>query len=155
MTTTEGRLYFINVDTLEKLEIQFVPEELSDMRTADLAPVKIVARNIPKYHHIGGDRRVSLELDFHASEENRRDVMRKVSWLKELTYNDKGKKPPANVKLVFGEMFKDEVWVVAAVVPRYSQFDKAYGFLPRQAYVRIDLLEDIPANVGLNDIRWT
>lgn len=138
MTTTQGQLYFIALRSNERLEIQFTPESVTVNRNANYSDIAVVGRNIPQMHYVGGTETVSLKLDFFASQENRRDVKNKCNWLKSLAYRDTSR-PPEKVKLVFGALFSDDVWVVKSVNVVYSLFNKVYDFLPQQAYVDITL----------------
>lgn len=153
MTTTEGRLYLIALGSLERLEIQFVPATIDVERNANYPEIAVVGRNTPQYHFTGGNESLPLKLDFFAAEENREDVRKKCQWLKSLTYSDGFKKPPQKVKLVYGDLFKDEEWVVKSVKISYSMFSKPHGFLPQQAYVDIVLGLDPSKNLTWNDIK--
>lgn len=153
MSTTEGMLYFIALDTLDRLDIQFVPENLTINRNPNIASIQVVGRNNPIYHYISGDTNMNLELDFHSADENREDVLKKCKWLEHLAYNDGYAKEPQRVKLVFGDIFKDELWVIKKVSYVLSQFNKQKGFLPQQAIVSIELGLDPTNNLGWEDVR--
>jgi len=152
-STTKGLLYLIAVDTMEKLEIQFVPPELAIERQIDIAKVRVVGRNNPLHQYVGGDTTLGLQLDFHAMDEDRKDVIRKCRWLESLGYNDGYEKQPPRVKLVFGDLFQDQIWIVQSVSYKLSAFDKQYGFLPRQAYVDIELALDPEINLKWADVQ--
>lgn len=47
MATTQGKLYFVATKSLERLEIQFVPNELGMTRNSDTQSVQVVGRNNP------------------------------------------------------------------------------------------------------------
>ena len=153
MTTTEGQLYFIALTTLDRLNIQFVPDQLEIARNPSIANIQVVGRNNPIYHYISGDTTMRLELDFHAMTENRQDVIDKCKWLEHLAYNDGYEKEPQKVKLVFGELFQDEQWIVRQVSYSLSNFNKQKGFLPQQAYVSVELGLDPESNLLWEDIR--
>jgi len=153
MSTTDQRLYFVLVSDPEKrLYIQFVPDELNITRSASVQSVQIVGRNNPLYQYTAGEKLLSLKLDFYAEEENRKDVIEKCKWLEALAYNDGYEKPPEKVKLVFGELFTDELWSVKNVNYTLSNFNKEYGFLPQQAYVDISLALDMSVDVIKSDL---
>lgn len=149
-STTANRLYFIGLTTLFRLDIQFVPEKLKLTSSAEFPEVTIVGRNTPQYQHTGGREQITLKLDFHAVEEAKDDVLRKVNWLKSLRYGNGFGSPPEKVKLVWGDMFEDEEWLVKQVDVEFSLFDEGAGFLPRQAYADVTLLFDPKQNV-----KWT
>jgi hypothetical protein len=152
MTTTQGQLYFIALRSGERLEVQFVPDTLTIARNANYADIAVVGRNVPQMHYVGGTETITLKLDFFASQENRKDVKNKCNWLKSLAYRD-ATKPPEKVKLVFGELFSDNVWVVKSVNISYSLFNKSYGFLPQQAYVDITLALNPRQDITASKVR--
>ena len=81
-----------------------------------------------------------LRLDFHSDTDTVDDVKAKCNWLERLTQPSKqGRK---NVKVIFGDLFEDEKWVVSSVNIEYSLFDMPSGFLPRQAYATIQLQQE-------------
>ena len=153
MSTTEGQLYLIAVDTLDRLDIQFVPLKLDLTRRPSIANIQVIGRNTPIYHYLSGETLLDLELDFHAMEENRKDVINKVRWLEHLTYNDGHKKLPQKVILVFGDLYNNDRWIVKSVKSTISQFNKQKGFLPQQATVKIQLGLDPEFNLGWEDVR--
>ena len=153
MSTTEGRLYLVALTTLDRLDIQFVPDKLSISRNPTIANIQVVGRNNPVYHYISGDTNLNLELDFHAMQEDREDVITKCKWLEHLAYNDGYRKEPQKIKLVFGSIFKDEVWIVKKVNYTLQNFHKPSDFLPQQAYVSLELGLDPDANLVWEDIR--
>ena len=155
MGTTLGRLYITALRSLDRVEIQYVPKNLAMPRAANIGNIAIIGRNTPKYHTTGGTTTLNMELDFHAEEESKEDVIRKVRWLQSLTAIGEGGVPPEKVRVTFGDMFKSgEIWTVKSVNPRFDLFDAAHGFLPRQAYVGISLLLDPEDNITSEGMRW-
>lgn len=156
MNTTEGKLYFTALRSLEKLEIQFVPKELAINRGINVAAIAVVGRNNPFYHYTGGTTGLVFDLDFHAEEENLNDVIRKCKWLESLCYSNSMSEPPEQVKLTWGDLFKKgEVWMVKGFSYKLSMFDPSKGMLPRQAYANIALELDVKNNIRTRDVRWT
>ena len=153
MTTTEGKLYFILVSTLERREIQFVPPELGISRNANIQNVTIVGRNNPFYQYTSGETLLTLQLDFHAKQDDRKDVIESCRWFESILYNDNFDVPPEKVKLVFGDLFRDEVWTVKSCSYKLKNFDKVYGYLPTQAYVDLTLALDPSSNLTKEDVR--
>lgn len=155
MSTTQGKLYFTALSSLERLEIQFVPPTLNNTRTANISELAVVGRNNPLQHFTSGAENLSLELDFYSETENRFDVMEKVSWLKSLAAADGFAGSQEKVRLTFGRMFRNnEVWTVRSVSSRFELFDEQNGYLPRQAYVTIELSLDPDTNLRREDIKW-
>jgi len=152
LNTTQGRLYIITEKTLEKLEIQFIPPSIEIQRNANYSVIQIVGRNTPQYQFLGGETRMPLTLDFYADDDARRDVELKCKWLEALCAYD-GKKPVQRVKLIFGDLFKEEMWVVQSVKYSFKLFDRVYGFRPRLGTAELSLGLDPTTNLTWADIR--
>lgn len=151
--TTDGKLYFVLVSRpSQRLQIQFVPAELSIQRNSSTQAVQIVGRNNPLYQYTAGEKLLSLQLDFYSDEENRQDVIRNCEWLEALTYNDGYARPPERVMLVWGDLFQSQLWTVKSVQYKLSNFDKVYGMLPKQAYVDISLALDNRIDTKKSDL---
>ncbi len=154
MTTTEGKLYFTALSTLERLEIQFVPARLSMTRTGNLGEIGVIGRSNPLYHWTNGSKTFSLELDFHSETEDRQDVITKVRWLEALASSDGFVGGQERVRLTFGNLFKStDIWRVKGVQANLELFDNEQNMLPRQAYVLLDLVLDPTNNLLQKDIR--
>lgn len=116
--TTKNNLYFIALDTLEQLKIQFIPDELSISNRSNISDVVIIGQNTPEYHYIsGGASKISFGVDFYGD-----DVKRKVNWLRSLQLYDGDIRTPQKVKLIWGDLFKENEWVVLSVNAKYSLF---------------------------------
>ncbi len=155
MSTTDGRLYLTALRSLERLEIQFVPPELSTTRKPTIGGVNVIGRNTPEHHYTGGLSTMTLDFDFHAEDEDREDVIRKCKWLESLAYADGDGNPPERIKLTFGKLFRShEIFIITLVTVKYSRWDSNYGWLPRQAYVRVNFALDTDRNLKLEDVKW-
>jgi len=153
LTTTDGNLYIILVSNPEhRLEVQFIPPELLIQRQGDVQAVQIVGRNNPLYQYTAGEKLLNFQLDFHADEENRRDVIEKCYWLESLVYNDGYSNPPERIFIVWGQLFTTELWTVKGVNYRLSQFHAEYGYLPCQAYLDLSLALDMDIDVRKSDL---
>lgn len=140
---------------MERLEIQYVPKELSISRSPQIAGVAVVGRNNPIHHYIGGTTELSLELDFHCEEEHRQDVIGKCKWLESLAYSDGFSHPPEIVHLTFGKVFRSyETWIVKDVKYKLSLFQGDHNFLPKQANVQLTLALDTRKNLRIEDVQW-
>lgn len=151
----------------ERLPIQYMPTELAFSRTPKYAEIEIIGRNTPQYHYTSGVTQLTLQLDFHAEQENRDDVIKKCRWLEHLAYNDGYNKKPKNVVLIWGDLFINHVnynlWIVKNVSYKLSQFQSGYldannsiqqlSYLPNQAYVSLTLEVDAKDNLLWDDIR--
>ena len=154
MNTTNNQLVIVELSPpFERLELQFVPREVRNPRTPNLNPVQVIGRNDDIYHYSGGRETLSFQLEFFSDEEGRADVYRKVEWLKSLTINNGYLQGYRNVKLVWGKMFKDMVFVVTNVDPKLSGFDDQNDWLPLRALVDISFNLDPKSNQTLQQYR--
>lgn len=152
-STTDKRLCFVLVTEPDKrLYIQFIPTNVSIQRNSSTQTVQIVGRNNPLYQYTAGEKLLSMTLDFYSEEEEREDVIKRCHWLEGLTYNDGYDKPPERVRLVWGDLYQDEIWTVKSVNYSLSNFHKGWGFLPQQAYVDITLALDVDKDVVKSDL---
>lgn len=152
-STTQGQLYFIALTTLDRLEFQYVPKDIKIVSQGNFPEVVVVGRNTPVYHYTGGSKSIELELDFHSITANKEDVIKKVQWVESLRYSNGDEDAPQSIKVIWGDLFKDETWIVTKVQSTISMFDKVNGMLPRQAYVKVTLLADNETNVKWSDIQ--
>jgi hypothetical protein len=152
MDTTRGSFYILSLTTLERLHVQFFPKSVDINRTASFGELAIVGRNTPQYHYANGTEEMNLKLDILGEQNNRKDVLEKVAWLKALAYADGSAKPPQKIKVIFGDVFQNEVWVVKGVTTNLTLFNKEYRNMPQQAYVELRLALDPDINLTWRDI---
>lgn len=153
--TTAGRLWIVpEIELDKKIEIQFVPSEIAITRSASIQTIGIVGRNNPLYQYTGGETSMPLSLDFYAQDEDRKDVLRTIRFLESLAVNNGYRNPPQRIHLVFGDIFKHEMWTIKSVKYRLGNFDKQYGFLPKQGYVDLELVLDTRKNLTTRDLRY-
>jgi hypothetical protein len=152
--TTNDELYFviIRAGKHDTHKFQFVPSTINYRRKASYANVDVIMRNIPKPHYTGGDASMSFQLDYFAEQEDRSDVVNRVRELEAATYADGFNSPPAIVKVVWGKMFREELWVITDFNAKYSDFRPMNGFLPQQAYVDLTLQLISETNPTVADI---
>jgi len=154
ISTTNGNLYIVELeDPFEKMEIQFVPENIAQPRTANLKSVNIVGRNNDLLHYTGGQETMQLTLDFLADDERRTEVIDKIRWLKSLTMKDGDNGPFRNVSLIMGDLFKNQVWAVSSVEPTMTHFDGDHNWLPLRASVVVKFILDPKTNLLFSQVR--
>ncbi len=153
ISTTGGRWYFVALSSLERLEMQFVPEKLSINRQPSVQQVEIVGANLPKLQHQGGERTLSFELDFYAQDANREDVIKKCLWMESLTYRDGSDKPAEKVRMIAGRLFNKDIWMVKTVQYDLKMFNKKFGYLPSQAYIQVTLVQDGDLEPKARDVK--
>lgn len=153
-TTTQGKIYLLELEEpFQRLELQFVPGELRMNRQADLKTIAIVGRNNNLLQYTGGSDTLNLPMEFYSDSQLRDDVISKVNWLQSLAMKDGNDGVYRNVKLVFGDIFRHEIWAVSSVAPVISHFDDEYGYLPLRAKVDVKLILDPLTNLLFEDVR--
>lgn len=157
MNYTQGKCYLVSLQPPnERLEFQFLPQEIKVNRGIKAGQIDVVGRNTPKYHVTGGDKTIQFELDFYAEDEQRLEVMQKLEWLESLTFNNgkKSDKGVERVKLVFGDMFKDEVWFLTAFSYTARGFSPDHNYMPYFAKASITLALDTQKDRLKDDVKW-
>lgn len=153
--TTDGRMYLITERTLERLDIQFTPPDIQVDSRPTIATIQIVGRNTPRYQYIGGEPTIRLTLDFYANEVEGQDVVAKCRFLESLTASDGSEGPFQRVKMIFGDLYKNDMWVVKSAPYRLFNFDESVGYLPKHATVELTLAKDPTDNLRWRDIRYS
>jgi hypothetical protein len=142
--------YLILLDTEEeddRLEFQYLPKEISVNRQVQLASVQIVGRSNSISHYIGGDDTLPLKLEFYAEDEAKQDVRDKCAWLQSLAYG-------LNVKLVFGKLFRNEVWILESVKVNFGNFSGDNDLLPLTATVDLSLKLNPNKSISYKNVRF-
>lgn len=152
-TPAAGRIFIINLQTLERREAQYIPNRLIWDRKVQEGDIVVAGRNHPVYHYITGQENLKIRFDYTPTEETRRDALEKFLWIKSLTYNDGFKRPRPRVRIVFGDIFKKEIWVVDSVEGDLSLFNKAASLLPGLVYIDVNFKLDPRQNVHISDVR--
>ena len=157
ISTTNNQLYLHELQPpFDRLEIQFVPEELVWQRNGNWVNVPVVGRNNSRKHLTGGEDTLNLSLDFNGMfERDKQHCARKMAWINSLTYTDGYIGPPRNIKLIWGEtaLFRHKIWVVKSVSSRMSDFHSRFGMNPMNLLMDIQLELDPEENLRLNDVR--
>lgn len=152
--TTDGRVWIVPEREIDKkVEVHFVIPEIAITRQANVQGIAIVGRNNPFYQYTSGETTMPWTLDFYAQDSDRKDVLRVCRFLESLAANNGYKNPPQRVRIIFGDVFRDEMWVIKKVTYRLSNFDKQHGFMPKQGYVDLDLALDTKMNLTTDEIR--
>jgi hypothetical protein len=150
---TNGELIIVELNPpFDRLYFQFVPEEFDVPREASLDSLAVIGRNNNLYQYTGGFETLNLPFEFYASDEKRGEVLKAVNWLKSLTMSNSDSGIP-RVKIVFGDMFLKETWIVQSVLPKFSSFDSNYSWLPGKAKVDVKLLLDTEIDMKQSDRR--
>ena len=70
-----------------------------------------------------------------------------------MTYNNSGRSGAPQILLVYGDVFRDQKWLVKSFRYELSQFHPSYGYYPVQAKGEIKLVLYSEVNIGWDDIR--
>lgn len=161
MNYTEGKCYLLQIQPpFERLEFQFIPQKaISWSRSLQTETIYVAGRNLPKFQQGGGEETISFSLDFFADETERKQVIQKVEWLRARTYHEglnsrsQGKQID-RLKLVIGDMFKDEVWIITSLSAETDLFDRHDNYLPKRAAVNLTLSLAPDQDMYKRDILW-
>lgn len=147
-------LYILAIDTpeVQRLQVQYNPSEINYSRSAQITNIGIVGRNDQLHHYVTGETTVSFDLDFYSQVKDRTDVKANIKWLESLAYSGGGR-PPSRVKLVLGDLFRDEIWILKSVNVKYSVFEPASKWLPLYATASLSLVRDTEDDLTSEDIR--
>jgi len=145
-------LIALDLPNVENLPLQYTPMEIAYSRTANIADINIVGRNDNLHHYVSGSTSLDFSVDFYSVEEGRTDVKKKIKWLESMTYAE-GESPPSRLKIVFGDLFKDEIWILRSVNANYSLFQPADNFMPVACVVALSFVRDTQINLTSSEIR--
>jgi len=136
----------------EVIRLPFIPRELEYNSESAFAAIKPMGRNNPKYHFTGAEDKLEFEIDWHAFDWGRREVIENCRKIESLSKADGYTFRPHHVKLMWGRenvLFSKHIFIVLAAPYRLTQFNKgninANGnlestyMLPIQAYQKISL----------------
>lgn len=151
---TDGVLYIVELrPPFQRVEIQFYPESIDDNAKGDFQSVGIVGRNHDRLQHTGGSNEIKLPIEFLSDDASREDVKEKVRFLQSLTMRDGNNGPARNVKLVFGDLFNDQIWVITDAPVKWSHFDRNANNLPIRAKMTLTMRLDPRTNLTISDWR--
>lgn len=157
VSTTFNRIFLFELQPpFERIEFQFVPEELNWDRSGNWVNVPIPGRNNSRKHLTGGEDKLTLSLDFNSLfADDKQECIQKLTFLQSLTMNDGYSGPARNVKLAWGEsdLFRHKIWVVRRVGGKMSHFHSNYGLNPMQLVMEIELELDPTENTRIQDVR--
>lgn len=149
----EPKVYIIEVASLERLELQFIPPQLTWGRTAKDSEIVCVGANNPLQHYVSGSDELKFSVSFHALEEGKEDVKRRINWLMGLVHNNGYLSERPLVRIAWGKMLRNETWYLTSCPATYSGFDKAVNILPTQARVELAFKLAPRKNQTIRDVR--
>lgn len=148
------QLYLVAIDTpeIERLQFQYSPRDIKYDRNAQVTDIGIVGRNDNLHQYVTGSTTLRFDLDFYSLEASRQDVKRKIKWLESQLYSE-GERPPSRIKIIFGDLFKDEIWIMTVCSATYSNFEPVSGWLPLYATASLTFVRDTEFDLTATDIR--
>lgn len=147
-------MFIVASDSKERLELQFVPFELSYSRNANHADFEVIGRNLPRVQYTGGKAGLILTIDFVSVEDDRTDVVRNCTWLESLAASNGYEKSQEKIVLVFGNLFRMKEWVIKDINIQYANMHGDLDFLPAEASVKLTLACVSDYNQTYDDIRY-
>ncbi|GAB4493327.1 MAG: hypothetical protein OHK0045_22600 [Raineya sp.] len=152
-TTSEGKVYIVDLRTQERLAIQFLPEELNISRTVNIQEIGVVARNNPRQHWVGGKKEISFTFFLLADDDSKTGAKCRAKWLESLTYQDTTTGKTPQVILIWGRQYRQARWVVSRISFKEKCFVPEFDYLPQWIEVSINLSQDNQTNERVEDIR--
>lgn len=153
MPNTINQPYLIDMETGKTLMFQSVPTELMYSSGITWVTIASAGRNNPLYQYTGAEDSIAFTLSWYAEEESRQDVLTKCKWLESLGKNDGYDNKPHRIKLVFGKLFSDAIWIVSSADYKISMFNRLKGMLPTLAMQEVILKRVMITNRTTNQIR--
>jgi hypothetical protein len=149
-----SNVYLINLETLDKIAIQFTPTEISVESTSNDVAIASMGRNHPLYQYTGGDESIEFEIEWVANDEDLMDVQRGVSWLKANSKNDGYANKKPRVALLWGsELFNDAVWIISSCSYTYRLPQKGRDYFFMKAIQRVVLKKVTAGNYTHDDLK--
>lgn len=145
--------YLVDVDTGERLEFQYNPNEIVDEKSTAYASIKVPGMSHPRYQFVAGEaRRISFKIELF-----RGPVKERVKWLQSLQYPEHDgtmlKNAPHRALFIFGDLFPGVICIVPSVKARFfHSFDQA-TLAPQRAEVDITLEEIVEKSKGPTEAR--
>ena len=151
----------------EVIRLPFIPRELAYNSESAFAAIKPMGRNNPFYHFTGAEDKLEFEIDWHAFDWGRREVIENCRKIESLTKADAYNHGPHRVKLLWGKenlLFSDHDFIILAAPYRMTQFNKgnigptgnieSTHMLPIQAYQKVVLARITRENLSKVDIEF-
>lgn len=131
--------YIIDLDNLEKLMFQNIPDEISVDPESTFVALETPGRNVPNYHFTGSETTIKFSLSYYCDHPTRQDVITKCRWLEALTMNDGYIGRVHHVAFGWGDLYTGQKFIVTAAPYKLNLFDREYNMLPRYAKQEVTL----------------
>ena len=145
--------YIVDIETNERLEFQYNPDDIADDKSTDYAAVQIPGMSHPRYQYVSGKpRKIAFKVKLFKG-----PVRDKVHWLRSLLYPEHAgtmlKNAPHRVLLIFGDLYPGVECVVRKVKARYFHMFDRDNLLPQHAEVDLVLEEYVDESVNYTEVR--
>jgi hypothetical protein len=145
--------YIVDIETNERLEFQYNPDDIADDKSTDYAAVQIPGMSHPRYQYVSGKpRKIAFKVKLFKG-----PVRDKVHWLRSLLYPEHAgtmlKNAPNRVLFIFGDLYPGVECVVRNVKARYFHMFDRDNLLPQHAEVDLVLEEYVDESVNYTEVR--
>jgi len=150
-------LYIVAIDdpNVARLQVQYMPLQIQYNRKATVKNLPVIGRNEDLKQFSGGNTDLNFSLTFYAVDVDGNDAMQKAKWLESMTYRDTSK-PPSRLKIIFGDVFKDDIWVLKTCNETMRVFQPANNWMPRYITLQLQLTKVENIDKVASQIRnWT
>ena len=147
------KCFLVDLETRERLEFQYNPNDISDEKGTHYAVVRIPGLSHPKYQFVAGEaRKIAFTLQLFKG-----PVRETVAWLQSLLYPEHAgsilKNAPHRVLLVIGELYPGLVCAVRQVKARFFNLFDPATLNPQQAEVELVLEEPVETSIDYRTVR--
>jgi len=168
---SRNRVVLIDLDSVagvkDRMELPFVPRELSINPNNSLVPVGSIGRNNPFYNYTGSEDTLEFTIDWYSMDDKRDLAIEGCKWLVAISKNDGYVSSPHRILIVWGDggwLFGEEEWLIEKAPYRLNNFSSGYintkkhfvndHLLPLQAYQRVTLKKVTQSNLSHADLIW-
>ena len=152
---TEDVAALVNVKSGERFMFHFNPEPIQDSKENNIAEINIPGMSHPRLQFTnGGNRTLSFTAFFHYGVEGK-EVPYSVSVLQSWLYpeydGERMTSAPPKLKLVYGETWQDQKWIMKSCRITRQRFDKELKCILAQA--DIELIEFVDKSIDMRDVQ--
>ena len=130
--TTSAEVYLVNLETLEKLSIMYIPRQLEWEAPSNWVAIPTIGRNNPFYHYTGAEDKLSFELDWFAYDEDRVLAINAATKVKSWARNNGYRSRPPRIQLIWGKLFQNHVFIIEDASYTLSDFQQNKQMMPAQ-----------------------
>ena len=152
---TEDVAALVNVKTGDRFLFRFNPEPIQDTKENNIAEINIPGMSHPRLQFAnGGNRTLSFTAIFHYGNEGENvpySISTLLSWLYPEYEGERLTSAPPKLKLVFGDTWQDQIWIMKSCNITRQRFDKTLKCTVAQA--NIELVEFIEKSIDMYEVQ--